>query len=77
MDWILSGTTLAGMWLIGNKNNLGNIILAANQVLWAVFAIATDNKGLLPLVAALCFVYLRNWQKWRRYERKTAAQSLR
>lgn len=65
MDWILSVTTLIGLWLIGNKNNKGNAVLIVNQGLWAWFAINTNNKGLLPLVVALFFLYLWNWWKWR------------
>ena len=66
MDWVLSVTTIAGMWLVGNKCNVGNGILIVNQFLWAWFAVSTDNQGLLPLAIALFFVFLRNYRKWRR-----------
>lgn len=64
MDWILSVTTLIGLWLVGNKDNRGNIILVVNQGLWAWFAVSTNNKGLLPLVIALFFLYSRNCYRW-------------
>ena len=66
MDWILSVTLLIGTWLLGNKSNKGNAILAISQVGWAWLAINVNKKGLLLSAVVLFFVFSRNWLKWHR-----------
>lgn len=60
-----SVVTLWGMWLAGSHRWEGWALGLGNQVLWLVFIIAFGAWGLLPLNAALVFVYSRNLIKWR------------
>lgn len=66
MDWILSILMLVGFWMIGNKDNRGNVVMVATQALWILFAFKIDKPGLLLSAVPLFFVFLRNYRKWRR-----------
>jgi len=35
-----------------------------NQVLWLTWLIYIGTWGMLPTVAAMVFMYVRNYQKW-------------
>lgn len=69
----LSGVTLYGMWVIGNKDWRGWLVGLVNQALWLVFIIVFEAWGLLPLSAALIGVYSRNLLAWREQARRAAA----
>lgn len=62
---LLSAVTIVGMWKVGEKKSVGWTIGLANQALWAVFIVAFEAWGLVPLCAALVFVYSRNLLRWR------------
>ena len=42
-----------------------------NQVFWLTWIISTEAWGLLPMTAALTFVYARNHLKWMKPETAT------
>ncbi len=48
----------------GNQKKYTWLIGLANQALWLTWIITIRAWGLLPMTAALTFVYLRNHFKW-------------
>ncbi len=56
------------MWLLAQKKSSGWIVGLVNQILWVTFAITYQAWGLLPLTAALIFVYTKGLIKWRAEE---------
>jgi len=66
MTWLLSATSALMLWLMGNKSIWGPRLGLANQVLWAIYVVATEQWGLLPGVAMYAVVHARNLARWRR-----------
>ena len=64
MTWILSCTSILGLWLMGNKSIWGPRLGLLNQVLWVYFILATKQYGLLPGVILYTVVHIRNIIKW-------------
>jgi len=61
---VISVSTIAAMWLLGQKSRRGWFVHLSNQVLWLAFIILTQSWGLLPLNAAMWVVSYRGWRKW-------------
>jgi len=68
MDWFLSITTCIVLWVMGSKNKWGPVLGVVNQGLWAVYAIRTEQEGLLLGLTIIALVYARNAWKWWREE---------
>jgi len=68
LPWILSGTSLVILWLMGNKSPWGPRLGVLNQVLWVVYIATTDQWGLLPGVVMYTIIHIRNVIRWRRYD---------
>lgn len=66
MDWLMLVTNLMGMWLLGNKNNKGNLVLLIGQTFWIFFAINVGSKPLICLSFVYVFIHIRNYLKWRK-----------
>ncbi len=64
----LSGVTIYGMWLAGEKRSLGWLVGLLNQIPWLIFIIVFRAWGLLPLTVALVVTYTRNLIRWRSEE---------
>ena len=64
MSWILSATSAAMLWLMGNKSKWGPRLGLLNQVLWIIYSVATEQWGLLPGVALYTAIHLRNIARW-------------
>jgi hypothetical protein len=64
LPWLLSAITIWMTVLAGNKHKSAWLIGLANQALWLTWIITTGAWGLLPMTAALTFVYARNHLKW-------------
>ena len=60
----MSAITIYTMFLAGDKKKGAWAFGLFNQVLWLTWIITTKSWGLLPMTAALCFVYIRNYLKW-------------
>lgn len=69
LPWLLSAITIWMTLLAGNKHPNAWLIGLGNQLLWAIWIIASASWGLIPLNIALWIVYARNHFKWQ----KTAA----
>ncbi|MCW5697395.1 MAG: hypothetical protein KIS96_11775 [Bauldia sp.] len=66
LPWLLSAITIWMTLLAGNKHRNAWLIGLGNQLLWAVWIIASASWGLIPLNVALWIVYARNHIKWRK-----------
>lgn len=66
LTYILSGTTVASLWLAGNKWRWCWLFSAANQVLWMVWNVGTKNYGFIPMSLTFMFVAIRNHIQWER-----------
>lgn len=64
LPYAMSAITIYTMFLAGNKKQGAWVIGLVNQVLWLTWIITTRAWGLLPMTAALCAVYARNFIKW-------------
>ncbi len=65
LPWLMSALTIYMTFLQGEKRISGWIVGLCNQFLWLAFAFGTQTWGLLPLNAALWYLYTRNLLKWR------------
>lgn len=66
LPWLLSAITIYMTVLAGNKTRWAWLVGLANQALWLTWIVASSAWGLLPMTAALCFVYARNHLMWSR-----------
>jgi hypothetical protein len=65
LPWLMSAMTIYMTFLQGEKRLAAWVVGLLNQFLWLAFALATYTWGLLPLNAALWYLYIRNFLKWR------------
>lgn len=65
LPWILSVVTIVQMGMAGNKHRKAWAVGLFGQVLWTVWIVASNTRGLIPLTAALWIIYYRNHVKWR------------
>jgi hypothetical protein len=63
-SWLLTSIGLLGLWMAGSQNKLGWIVSLSVQVLWVLYAIATEQYGFIISACAYSFVYVRNFKKW-------------
>lgn len=63
-SWILTAVGIAGLYLAGSKNKLGWLLGLFAQILWFLFAIATEQYGFIFSAFAYGFVYIRNYIRW-------------
>lgn len=64
LSWVLSGTSAVMLWLMGNKTKWGPRVGIANQVLWIVYCVWTQQWGLLPGVLLYTAIHIRNLIRW-------------
>lgn len=64
LPWLMSAVTIYMTLMAGNKAPWAWAVGLGNQVFWLTWIIATEAWGLLPMTAALTFVYTRNHLKW-------------
>jgi len=64
LPWLLSAITIFTMWKAGDLKRSAWLVGLGNQALWLVWIIFSHSWGLLPLTAALTFVYTRNYIRW-------------
>lgn len=68
--WILSIIGLVGFYLAGKKVWWCWYVNIANQVLWAAYALITDQLGFLLGTAGYLFVFVKNAYTWTRDRHK-------
>jgi len=65
LSWVISGTSGIMLWVMGNKSIWGPRIGIANQILWIVYAVGTEQWGLLPGIAIYTAIHARNLLRWK------------
>lgn len=66
---LLSVNQLVAYWLVGNKRQAGWWLGLGGGIPWLAFMIFSGIWGMLPLVAGLQVIYIRNLLLWRREAR--------
>lgn len=68
MAWsfVLAGVGIFGLWLAGRRNRLGWAVGFGAQVLWVIYATATEQWGFYASAGGYGWVYARNYLAWRR-----------
>jgi hypothetical protein len=74
-SWILTILGLSGMWLAGRKIRAGWLLGVAGQMVWAAYAVATEQWGFLVAAAGFTWVYTCNWCRWGRRRKPVEAQA--
>ena len=64
LSWVLSATSAIMLWQMGNKSKWGPRLGIANQVVWIVYAVGTQQWGLIPGVLLDPAVHVRNLSRW-------------
>jgi len=64
MQWILSISSIAMLWLMGNKNKYAPLVGLLSQMLWIYYAISIAQYGLLIGVIGYTIVHIRNSYMW-------------
>lgn len=59
-------SSIAHLWLYGNKSKAGPIVGVFGQLIWAVFTAYSGQHGLWPCVITYTVIHARNWYKWSR-----------
>jgi hypothetical protein len=59
-------SSIAHLWLYGNKMKAGPIVGTIGQGIWVVYILHGGHHGLWPCVLAHTVIHTRNWIKWRR-----------
>lgn len=62
--WLLSVTTIALVYLTGQKYQQVWLLQLGNQCLWTAYILATRQYGLMPMNAVLWVLYARNHRLW-------------
>lgn len=63
-SYILTAVGLTGFWLAGRKVWWCWYVNIANQILWATYALVTDQLGFLIGTVAYSFVFVKNAYAW-------------
>lgn len=65
MSWFLSVITLLHMWLMGNKWKYAPHFGVVIQIPWMIYAIMTEQYGLILGAVGFIIVNTRNAIKWK------------
>jgi hypothetical protein len=65
-SWVLAAIGVSGIFFVGQKTIWGWLILLANECLWMIYAIATQQYGFIFSAVAYAVVYVRSYLHWKR-----------
>ena len=65
-SWLLAILGVSGMYFVGKKTVWGWLVLLANEVIWVVYALITQQYGFIAMAIAYAFVYIKSYLEWRR-----------
>ena len=65
LELVASITTIAQMWLYGNKSVSGPVWGLVANVAWWALTFWSGLWGLVPINLAMLFISVRNLRKWR------------
>lgn len=72
MTWsfVLAAVGILGLLLAGSRRKIGWALGFSAQLLWILYAVATEQYGFIISAIAYGIVYARNWAKWADEERE-------
>jgi hypothetical protein len=56
------------MYFVGKKSIWGWPVLLANEVIWVVYALVTQQYGFIAMAIAYAIVYIKSYFEWRKVE---------
>lgn len=65
-SWVLAAIGVSGIFFVGQKTIWGWLVLLANEVLWTVYAVVTQQYGFIFSAVAYGIVYIRSFLHWRK-----------
>jgi hypothetical protein len=65
-SWILAAIGVSGIFFVGQKSIWGWLVLLANECLWIVYAVTTQQYGFIFAALAYATVYIRSYLHWKR-----------
>jgi hypothetical protein len=65
-SWVLAAIGVSGIFFVGQKSIWGWLVLLANECLWIVYAITTQQYGFIFAALAYATVYIRSYLHWKR-----------
>jgi len=65
-SWVLAAIGVSGIFFVGQKTIWGWLILLANECLWIIYAIATEQYGFIFSAIAYAVVYIRSYLHWKK-----------
>jgi hypothetical protein len=73
-SYVLTAVGVVGLLMAGRKNLWGWAVCIASQVLWATYAITTEQWGFLLAAGIYTLVYGKNFLAWRAEARKAVTE---
>lgn len=68
-SWLLAVIGVSGIYVVGNKNMLGWLVLCINECIWILYAIATKQYGFIVMAVAYASVYIKSYRQWKLEEK--------
>jgi hypothetical protein len=65
-SWVLAAIGVSGIFFVGQKTIWGWLILLANECLWIIYAVTTQQYGFIFAALAYATVYIRSFLHWRK-----------
>lgn len=65
-SYALAFVGIVGIYLAGKKNLWGWAVGVLAQILWVVFAVATQQYGFIVSALAYGFIYGKNFLAWKK-----------
>jgi len=65
-SWVLAAIGVSGIFFVGQRSIWGWLVLLANECLWIVYAVTTQQYGFIFAAIAYATVYIRSYLHWRR-----------
>ena len=70
IDWLATVCGLTGVYLIGNKNRYGFLIMMVASLSWMTVGFIIGSLALIAGSAVFFALHVRGWMKWRRDQRE-------
>jgi hypothetical protein len=68
-SWILAIIGVSGIYVVGNKNMFGWLVLCINECIWILYALATKQYGFIVMALAYASVYIKSFRQWKAEDR--------
>ena len=67
-SWLLAVLGVSGMYFVGKKTVGGWLVLLANEAIWVIYALVTEQYGFIVMAVAYAYVYIKSYFEWRKGE---------